>query len=148
MSQLKMISVTADMGADWVVSANIRDHKVLIDQPKNAGGTDTGPSPLEMFLFSLGGCVASIARIAAKQQKIDLRGIQVTVAGGLNPDGLMGRDTEDRAGFQQIKVSAVIDADLTDEEKQVFLDRVCERCPVHDNIKLSTAVLHQLDVVA
>ena len=101
MSQLKMISVTAKMSSDWVVSADIRDHRVLIDQPKNAGGTDTGPSPLEMFLFSLGGCVASIARIAAKQQKIDLRSIEVTVSGGLNPDGLMGRATDDRAGFQQ-----------------------------------------------
>jgi len=140
----KTISVAAFMGSDWVVHSHIRDHKVVIDQPKQNGGTDKGPTPLEYFLFSLAGCVASIARIAAHQKKVSLDRLEVQVEADLNPMGLMGQETEDRVGFQQIRISASIDADLSDEGKQAFLDEVCERCPLHENIQLETEVVHQL----
>lgn len=140
----KRISVVASMGGDYAIKADIRDHRVVVDQPKAGGGTDLGPTPLEYFLFSLAGCVGSIARIAAAQQKIDLRGMQVTVEGDLNPAGLLGKPSEDRVGFQTIQISAEIDADLSEEQKQRFLDEVCARCPLHDNIHYETHVSHHL----
>ncbi len=140
----KTISVTANMGQGWAINADIRGHQVVIDQPQASGGTNEGPTPLEFFLFSLAGCIGSIARIAAAQQKIDLKSMEVKVDADLNPMGLMGKPTDDRVGFQQLRVEAQIDADLTDEQKQVFLDEVCDRCPLHDNIKLATEVVHSL----
>lgn len=139
----KTISVTANMNEGWAIRADIRDHKVTIDQPRASGGTDEGPTPLEFFLFSLAGCIGSIGRIAAGQQKINLRSMEIKVEADLNPKGLMGQTTDDRVGFQQVRVEAHIDADLNDQEKQVFLDQVCERCPLHDNIKWATEVVHQ-----
>lgn len=144
MAATKTISVTASMGGSSVVQANIREHRVVIDQPTAAGGTNEGPTPLEYFLFSLAGCIASIARIAAMQQKIELRGMELKVDATLNPAGLLGKPTDDRVGFQTISVDASIDADMNEEEKKVFLDAVCDRCPLHDNIKLETRVDHQL----
>ena len=140
----KTITVTANMGQGWAINADIRGHKVVIDQPQASGGTNEGPTPLEFFLFSLAGCIGSIGRIAAGQQKIDLRGMEVKVEADLNPMGLMGKATEDRVGFQQLRVEAQIDADLSDEEKLEFLNAVCDRCPLHDNIKLATQVVHYL----
>ncbi len=140
----KTVAITANMGQGWAVTADIRDHKVVIDQPTAGGGTNEGPTPLEFFLFSLAGCIGTIGRIAAGQQKIELRGMEVRVEADLNPMGLMGKPTEDRAGFQQIRVEAEIDADMTEAEKKAFLDEVCDRCPLHDNIKLATEVVHSL----
>lgn len=140
----KVVSVTANLGSGWAIHSDIREHKVVIDQPQAGGGTNEGPTPLEYFLFSLAGCVGSIGRIAANQQKIDLRGMEVKVEADLNPAGLMGKPTDDRVGFQQVRIKAQIDADLSDAEKKVFLDEVCERCPLHDNVKLETEVLHEL----
>lgn len=144
MAGLKTISVTASMGAGSAVYADIRNHKVVIDQPVEARGTNEGPTPLEYFLFSLAGCIASIARIAAMQQKIELRGMEIKVDAVMNPAGLLGKPTDDRVGFQTISVDASIDADMDDAAKQAFLDAVCDRCPLHDNIKLETQVIHQL----
>ncbi len=141
----KVISVSTSMRAGAQVHADIRGHKVTIDQPAQAGGTDEGPTPLEYFLFSLGGCIASIARIAATQQKLEMRGIDIDVAADLNPAGLLGKPTDDRVGFQSITVKAKIDADMSEAEKEKFLDEVCDRCPLHDNIKLATKVEHSLD---
>jgi len=36
----------------------IRDHQLTVDQPPSAGGDDAGPSPTELFVASLVGCVA------------------------------------------------------------------------------------------
>ncbi len=140
----KTISVNSSMASNFVVQADIRGHKITIDQPDNAGGTNEGPTPLEYFLFSLGGCVATIARIAAKQQKIELRAMEVSVDGDINPAGLLGKATDDRVGFSEIRIEATIDADLNDVQKAEFLDQVCSRCPLHDNVKLVTEVVHQL----
>ena len=145
MAANKLISVSTSMGAGARVQSDIRGHKVTIDQPAQAGGTDEGPTPLEYFLFSLAGCIQSIARIAASQQKIDMRGMDIDVVAELNPAGLLGKETEDRVGFQTITVKAQIDADLSDAEKAEFLDAVCDRCPLHDNIKLATVVDHSME---
>jgi len=144
MSKLKTVAVTAKLGGAAMITADIRGHKVVIDQPQAAGGTDEGPTPLEYFLFSLAGCIESIARIAATQQKLDLRGMEVSVEAQLNSMGLLGKETDDRVGFQTIDVKAKIDADMSEEEKARFLDEVCERCPLHDNIRLSTHVSHDM----
>lgn len=144
MSRTKTVAVTASMTNSYAVHTDIRGHKLVIDQPENAGGTDEGPTPLEFFMFSLAGCIATIARTAARQQKIELRAIEVRVAGDLNPAGLLGKPTDDRIGFNQIRIEATIDADLSDAQKSEFLDQVCLRCPLHDNVERVTEVVHQL----
>ncbi|MFK7159890.1 OsmC family protein [Marinospirillum sp. MEB164] len=144
MSQSKTVRIDAQLQAGFAIHANINGHALVIDQPQAAQGTNQGPTPLEMFLFSIGGCIGTIARIAAFQQKIDLRGMQIQVEGDYNPAGLLGRPSDDRVGFQQIRIQATIDADLSDAEKAEFLDQVCHRCPLHDNISLETQVVHQL----
>ncbi|RDE22732.1 OsmC family peroxiredoxin [Motiliproteus coralliicola] len=140
----KVVSVSATMGNSYTITADVRGHHLTIDQPQNARGNNEGPTPLELFLFSMSGCVATIARTVAMQERLELRGMEVIAEGELNPAGLLGKPTEDRTGFQQIRISATIDADMTDAEKAEFLDRVCDRCPVHDNVKLSSEVVHQL----
>ena len=52
--------------------------------------------------------------------------MEINVEADLNPMGLMGQETEDRVGFQQIRISAKIDADLSDEEKKVIMNLVQE----------------------
>lgn len=144
MSNLRTVTVNANMAAGFGISSEIDGHTVYIDQPVAAKGTGTGPTPLQMLLFAIGGCIGTIARIAAFQQKIDLRGMQIKVEGDYNPAGLMGKPTDDRVGFSEIRITAVIDADLTDAQKQQFLDEVSQRCPLHDNLTHTTAVVHSL----
>ncbi|MFN3882747.1 MAG: OsmC family protein [Nitrincola lacisaponensis] len=144
MSQHKCISVQAEMTDGFAVKAQLGEHAVIIDQPVAARGTGLGPTPLEYFLFALAGCIGTIARIAAMQRKLELRGMKIAVEGDYNPAGLLGKPSDDRTGFQQIRIMAEIDADLSDAEKQAFLDEVCDRCPLHDNTRLETEVIHSL----
>lgn len=144
MSNLKTVSVNTTMAEGFAIAANIDGHSVFIDQPTTAKGTGTGPTPLQMLLFAVGGCIGTIGRIVAFQQKIVLRCMQISVEGDYNPAGLMGKPSDDRVGFTEIRINATIDADLTDEQKAQFLDDVCQRCPLHDNLSLGTKVVHSL----
>lgn len=144
MSSLKTVAVNASMADGFGIRGEIDGHTVFIDQPVAAKGTGTGPTPLQMLLFAIGGCIGTIARIAAFQQKMTLRGMQIKVEGDYNPAGLLGKPTDDRVGFTEIRISAVIDADLTDEQKLQFLEQVCQRCPLHDNLSHTSTVVHSL----
>lgn len=144
MSQNKRLSIQADMNEGFAVTAQLGEHKVTIDQPVAARGTGLGPTPLEYFLFSIAGCIGTIGRIAAMQQKIELRGMKISVEGDYDPAGLLGKESDVRTGFQQIRIQAEIDADMTDAEKEIFLNDICHRCPLHDNTRLETDVVHSI----
>ncbi|MBO1520100.1 OsmC family protein [Oceanisphaera sp. DM8] len=129
------------MANNWQVSAQIGNHKLIIDQ--EAAG-DAGPNPLDTFLFSLAGCVSTIAKMVAREQGFVLNGINVEVEGTINPAGLAGRPSEDPVGFKHIDIKADINADLNDQQKLAFLELVCKRCPAHDNLCRASLLDHQL----
>jgi putative redox protein len=39
----------------------VRGHRLVVDQPAKAGGQDSAPTPTELFVASLAGCVAFYA---------------------------------------------------------------------------------------
>ena len=142
---LKTLRATGHMGAGMTIEILCGEHKVYMDQPKNAGGADLGPAPPELILAAYAGCIGSIGRIIAFQEKITLRGMTFEVEADYDPDRLLGRETTARSGFQEMRLKVKIDADLDDEAKQAFLDKIEERCPVGDNLINSTQLLTVLD---
>jgi uncharacterized OsmC-like protein len=140
----KTVTIETSMEKGFKLVSQLGNHTLYVDQPKANGGTDAGPTPLQYFLLSLGGCISAIARIAANQKKIPLRAVKLTIQGELDTDALMGTSQDTRAGFGAITVTAEIDADLTDEEKRTFLAEVDRRCPISDNIEKTTPVSFHL----
>ena len=136
----KKIQVEIKQGVGFKTECKVGKHTVIIDQPAPAGGTDAGPTPLDVQLMSLGGCVAAIGRIIANQRKLAVRGIEVTVEGNIDTDGLLGKPTANRVGFSAITARVKIDADMTEAEKSQFVHDIDLRCPISENIKNVTTV--------
>lgn len=114
---------------------------MIIDEPQNMGGTDEGPSPIQVLLMSLAGCLNVTGHEVAKQRGLTLNGMKVTIEGVMNPCAFIGCSFEERAGFQQIKVT--VDPDLDNgspEEIASWLEETENRCPVTDNIKADTKI--------
>ena len=137
---MKTVAVESKLGDKFVIETNIRGHQVVIDQPVNAAGTDTGPTPLELVLVSLAGCIGTIGRIIAMQKRIALRGMAITVEGEIDTDGLLGKPIEGRIGFEGMAITVDVDADMTDEEKEAFIHEVDRRCPVSENLLNATPI--------
>jgi len=109
-------------------------HDFVIDQPKQGGGQDLGPNPLEIFLSSLPACICAIGKIISNQKRLNVRAINVKVEGDIDKDFLMGKTEEGRAGFTEIRSYIDIDADMTKEEKEAFIKEIEKRCPIADNM--------------
>lgn len=136
----KTVKIESVLGEGFVIESDVRGHRVTIDQPAVAGGSDTGPTPLELLFVSLAGCIGSIGRIVAMQKRIALRGMKIQVSGELDTDGLLGKPVDGRIGFEGITVAVEVDADMTDEEKAAFIHEVDRRCPVSENLLSATPV--------
>ncbi len=114
---------------------------MIIDEPKMMGGTDEGPSPIQVLLMSLAGCLNVTGHEIARQKGLKLNGMKIKIEGVMNPCTFIGCSFEERAGFQNIVVN--VDADMpgvSDEEKAAWLEETERRCPVTDNIKADTTI--------
>jgi len=140
MAITKTVKIDAKLLEGYKIEMHAGPFTAYIDQPEAMGGENSAPTPLDYQFFSLGGCLITIAKIAATQKGIELRGISCEVEGGCNTRVLMGKESDDRAGFQAMKVVMDIDADMTREEKEAFIKEVDARCPISDNIFNPTPV--------
>ena len=136
----KTVVVEARLGAGFAIESRIGKHILRLDQPEAAGGTDTGPNPLQYFLLSLGGCIAALARIISNQKGLSFHALTLKIQGELDTDALLGRSKDKRAGFTAIEVYAGVEADMSLEEKKSFLAEVEARCPILDNVSRATPV--------
>ena len=141
---LSTITISGTWKGGYRTDIKAGDHLVIVDQPESGGGKNEGPNPLEFELIALGSCLGTIAAIIARQERIGLNGFSFEINGDVDKAYLMGKTKEGRAGFTDIRVKINIDADMTDEEKQAFFNRVDERCPVSDNLINKTNVVFEV----
>lgn len=130
----KNVKVNLELLENFKIESAAGNHKMIVDQPANGGGSDAGPNPLEYFLTGLGACMLTMGRMAAKRRRIELRSFSIEIDGVLDLDGLMGKDPSKRTGFEDIQIKAFIDADISDEEKMAFLEEIEKSCPAADNV--------------
>jgi uncharacterized OsmC-like protein len=62
-----------------LVTDNGRGHTVTCDLPENQGGTNSGPSPLELAVMALAGCGVIIYAGVCKNSNIDPGEIEINV---------------------------------------------------------------------
>ncbi|MCG4453435.1 OsmC family protein [Pseudomonas sp. MMS21-TM103] len=141
---LKTISAQGQMNAGMSIEVQCGEHRLVMDQPQHAGGQGLGPTPLDVVMAAVAGCFGTLGRYIAHQQKIELRGMRFEIEADYDPDGLLGRRDDVRPGFQALRVKVEIDADLSREEKQAFLEEIERRCPLADNLLNGTQLHSQL----
>ena len=138
------VKVTVDGESETSMRMKIKSGKfeMIIDEPENMGGSDMGPSPIQVLLMSLAGCINITGHQVARQRGMKLNGMKIKIDGNMNPCTFIGCSYEERAGFQNINLK--VDADFenaTPEEVDSWLKETESRCPVTDNIRESTKII-------
>lgn len=116
-----------------------RGHSWPADEPVEAGGTDSGPTPYELLLSSLGACTAMTLRLYAQRKGWDLGRVEVRLRHDrIHAEDCAGCDTA--TGYldritRQIHVSAALDA-----EQRGALTRIADRCPVHRTLRSQVSI--------
>ena len=131
---LKTYCASAHRKKDLQVEVKARDFSIIVDEPENSGGTNTGMNPVEMLLCSIGACQTITAVIFADFYGITLEDIQVEIPGEMDSDGFFGNDPSIRPGFQ--KLHSVFHIKSTAPKMQIvqLLKMVEKSCPVGDSI--------------
>ena len=119
-------------------------HRIFADEPADAGGLDSGPSPYDFLAVALGACTSMTLRIYAAFKKLDVGTISVEVS----HDKVHAKDcadcTEelrDRPGKidrfeRRISIAGGIDAAL-----EAKLLEIADKCPVHKTLEAGAAVV-------
>ena len=110
---------------------DIRGHQVCVDQPLDEGGEDTAPTPTELFVASLGLCVAFYAGRFLDRHGIARTGFAVQVA------WRMAEDRPARVG--QIVITVTPPHAMPPERLPAFL-AVARGCTVHHSLAQPPAV--------
>lgn len=116
------------------------EHRLVVDEPVKLGGTNEGPNPLEYMLAGLAGCINATGHLVAKELGFEIQGLSMDIRGELNPARYMGRPTEDRSGFTLVKVEVRLEADVSDDTRQDWIESVESRCPVSDTLGAGTSM--------
>lgn len=103
---------------------NVRGHVIRTDQPLGDGGEDTGPTPTELFIASLSGCVAFYARRYLERHSLPTDGLAVEA------DFSMGSRP---ARVARIDVRVTVPAAVPAERREALL-AVASHCTVHNSL--------------
>lgn len=120
--------------------AKTRHFQLTIDEPEGLGGTDHAANPVEFLLAAYAGCINVMGHIIAKELGFKLNSLQIELDGDLNPSKVFGQPTSDRAGYKEIRVNIIPDADADEETLLKWLETIESRCPVNDNLINPTPV--------
>lgn len=106
------------------------DHHFIADEPESVGGTNQGPTPMQMLVGALGACMAITVRLYAERKKWPLEGVEIDV----NLERFAGQDyaayTGDSLFVHEIKNRIVFHGPLDDNQREKLLE-IVNKCPVH-----------------
>ncbi len=115
----------------------VRQHRWHADEPADAGGTDSGPTPGEMMLGALGSCMAITCRLYAERKGWDLQRVEVK----LDYERFNGRDYPAHKGsdafVHELREALVFHGDL-DEKQRKRLRDIAGKCPIHRLLEYPT----------
>ena len=105
-------------------SVRVRDHKLVADEPAEDGGSDAGPSPLELLAASLASCTAITMEMYAAHKGWDIGAVEVEAQ--FTP--------ADRGCPTRFGMVLRFPDHLTDEQVQ-RLEVIAAKCPVHRTLE-------------
>ena len=94
-------------------------HTLIVDEPVEEGGADTGPRPTALLAMSLASCTAITVEMYANRKQWDVGALEVEVEYDIDPKNTSRFD-----------VVVKVPADLPDEQIERLQAIAC-KCPVH-----------------
>ena len=109
----------------------IREHRLIVDEPEGEGGTDLGPAPAELLAASLATCTAITIEMYADRKEWGLGTVEVVV-------DFEQATTDDPPTFD---VKITLGAELSEASRDRLLV-IAGKCPVHRTLKRDNVVIH------
>jgi uncharacterized OsmC-like protein len=120
------------LGEGFRSEVRLREHRLTVDEPQGIGGSNAGPTPIELVLAALGTCQEITWRAFATALGIPLESVAVTVEGDIDFRGFFAIDESVRPGFERLRVRVRLESSASEEELARLRAAVNRHCPVLD----------------
>ena len=98
----------------------IGSHSLVADEPKDLGGTDSGPSPQDLLAASLASCTAITVRMYADRKGWDIGPIEVEA----------DYEPAERGAPTRFHMTLRLPDSLSPEQRE-RLEVIAAKCPIH-----------------
>jgi uncharacterized OsmC-like protein len=117
-------------------AAQVRAHRILVDQLPKGGGDDAGPTPIELLGVSLGTCIAFYVQQFCHARGLSTEGMRVEVEqkSAINP-----------ARIAEFVVRVVLATELPEPYARL-VERVAMTCPTHHTLERGAHVTVQIEM--
>ena len=102
---------------NYQVTVNSEGHTIIADEPLSNNGGDTGMTPEQLLLSSLGACIAITLRMYSSRKEWSVGSISVNLS------------LETGNGLTTISKEISYSENITQEQKE-RLDQISKNCPV------------------
>jgi uncharacterized OsmC-like protein len=121
---------------DVKCAASVRSFPtMLVDEPRDIGGSDEAMNPVELVLVALGTCQEIMYAAYAAVMGIKLDELKIDVRGYLDLRGLFGLDETVPPGYQKITYETTIVSPADTATIQKLIETAEAHCPLLDMLK-------------
>lgn len=115
---------------NYRTAVHIRNHTIIADEPIQDGGTDEGPTPMEILTGMIGACIAVTTRAYAQRKQFPLEGISVEV----ELERFKSEDYPNYTGeapyINEVRERIHFEGPLTEEQRERLMV-IAGKCPIH-----------------
>jgi putative redox protein len=143
-----MKRISAELRLGTAVTITDGRHSWRADEPPDAGGTDTGPTPYELLLGALAACTCVTLALYCRHKSIPLTAVRAS----FEHDKIHAQDCADcedkTLGFIDEVRTHVVIVGAFDEAQRRRLTQVAERCPVHKTLVNGVKIRDRVEFAA
>jgi putative redox protein len=113
----------------------VRDHRLVADEPEDHGGGDSGPSPQELLAASLASCTAITIEMYANRKGWNIGEVVVDV----------NYEPAQRGSPTKFAMVVELSKELPEEQRERLM-QIAAKCPVHRTLEGEVMFDERLEV--
>jgi putative redox protein len=117
----------------------VEPHQLTLDEPKDMGGDDEGPTPFDLLLAALGSCTSITVTLYAQRKSWPLQGVIARLRHSrIHAEDCAECETKE-GKIDRIELDIEFAGPLSSEQRSKLLE-IAKKCPVHRTLTSETNI--------